>query len=368
MAITLSKEPNYIYPAFNDSFIEFTSALANHTYAEITVYPAPTFPETFIIYPDANGNYLFNLKEFIKIVINENGFKDSNYFVDAYHASISDIFKQLDIDIEVFNDSTSETISKTYDFYKAVKQVGEKVFNNPAQILSYSRDGVNFYMTYFEGFPFYFDIQKIDNLDEIKVKNINTSVITSAMAATVDGAFRVLVDKGDGDNWTSEIILPLIEGLNRLELYQNDVYKCNLYLKKRKYCKGIYLKWFNPEGGFSHFIFDEFFINNISGKDIDTIQSNDFQNVDELIGFVKSTGKESGKTLTVKAKYDENEFEILKSIFTSPLVQIYTSNLENIQGDFIDVSVSGSMSYNSKKANNQITISVDFPGLITATL
>ena len=70
MAITITTEPTGIYPGSNDSFVIFTSDLADNNRAEITVSPASLFPNVFIIYPDSDGEYIFNLKEAVQAVFN----------------------------------------------------------------------------------------------------------------------------------------------------------------------------------------------------------------------------------------------------------------------------------------------------------
>jgi len=92
MAITFTKEPEGIYPAYNDSFIEFSSDLADDNKAEITLYPVDIFTRVFVIYPDTDGKYLFNLKEAVKVIFNANGFSDSNFFVDSYYKNISGLY------------------------------------------------------------------------------------------------------------------------------------------------------------------------------------------------------------------------------------------------------------------------------------
>jgi hypothetical protein len=368
MAITITKEPSGIYPAYNDSFIEFSSDLANNNKAEITVYPLLTFPKVFTIYPDANGKYLFNLKEAVKVIFNAPGFKDANFDTSVYWKSISGLYLSQDIDIEVFSDIDSESTSETYEFFKAVKQVGEPLPDNPFQLLSFTEDGWNHYLTYFEGFPFHWDIQRIATGKDMTVKSLNTGNETAAMETTLTDSFRMIVDKSNGDNWTSDNVLPLITGLNRLEIYEDAVFKSNVFLTKRKKCSGVYLKWFNASGGFSHFLFDRYFNDRTRAKNIDMISNTEFNNIGSSTGNFKSTGKEAERSLTLKTKYDSNEYNILKDILISPLVQIYTSRFANVEGTFIDVNIDGSLNFSNKKGLNTAVFSVDMPDVITAKL
>lgn len=370
MAITITKEPSGIYPAYNDSFIQFNSSLANNQKAEITVLPVSLFPNSFTVFPDSQGNYLFNLKEIVKTALNQGGFKDSNFFDNAYFKSISGLYLLQSVIIEVFNETTSETLSKTYEFFKSVKQIDESVFSNPFQLLNHSKNGVDYYLTYFEGFPFHFDIKRIvySSLKKIKIKNLNNEAETPEITPDFTGSFRFNIDRSDSENWTSIGLLSLFEGLNRLEIYEDGQFRTNVFLKKKKPCSGVYLKWWNSEGGFSHWLFDEYTTEQIKAKDVDLINSNDFGNVGEFDSGFKSIGKNASRTLKLKTKCDEKESEELRSLFYAPLVQFYTSKKPNKKGDFIDVRIEETFEFKNKKGNQEFILTINLPDLITAKL
>ena len=368
MAITISQEPEGIYPAYNDSFIKFSSDLVNNNRAKITVYPVLTFPNVFVIYPDADGNYLFNLKEAVKVLFNVNGFEDENFDTSVFWKSITGLYLYQQIDIEVFSDISDESTTEYYEFFKAVKQISEAIYSNTVQLLTYTPDGVNHTLTYFEGFPFHFDIQKVLIDAEIVVKSLNTGNDTGIMTATNSESFRVIIDRGGANNWTNDNILPLITGLNRLEVYEDDVFKSNLLLTKKKVCSGVYLKWFNRSGGFSHYLFDKYFVSQTRSKEIGRVLNNEFLNIDEATGKSKSIGKEAVGNINIKAKFESEDYEVLKDIFTSPLVQMYTSNVAYVEGSFIDVFVDGSFSFANKRGKSEIALIVDLPEVITAKL
>lgn len=368
MAITISKQPSGIYPGYNDSYLEFSSDLANNNKAEISLLPASLFPNPFVIYPDLDGNYLFNLKEVIKVIFNQNQFEDTNLDLSVWWKSITGLYLEKQIDIEVFNDSTSETTSATYEFQKGVKQVGQDIFDNEYQLLTHSINGIDHELTYFEGFPFSVDILKATLGADLKIVSLNTTDETTVFNPTATDSFRINIDRGDGDNFTTSNILPLITGQNKLEIYENDVFKTNLYLTKKENCEGIYLKWFNSQGGFSHYLFDRFFINQIQGRTLEKVLNYDFANIEDSTGFLNSTGKQAAETINVKARYEANEHEVLKDIFKSPYVQMYTSMFANIEGRFIDVDVEGSMSFSNKRGNNEIALIIQLPEVVTPKL
>lgn len=370
MAITISKEPAGIYPAYNDSYIEFSSSLSGNDRAEITALPAEVFVKPFSIFPDLDGNYSFNLKEIAKTVLNVNRFEDSNFFDDAYFKSIGGLYLLQSITIEVFNSTTSETLVKGYEFYKSVKQVGEGIHENPFQLLMNSKNGIDHYATYFEGFPFHFDIQRVVHVGgkELKVKNSKTGVWTAAMTTTSTGAYRVNIDRSESLNWTDDNFMPLIEGVNNLEIYEDDIFKSNLFLKKRETCEGVYLKWFNSDGGFSHYLFEEYLTEGVKGKDIDYISSGKQLNVGALNSDVMSVGKRAENTFKIRAKCDSRESETLKSLFSSPMVQVYTSRVAHVKGEFVNVAIKGNFNFKNKVANNEFIVTVEMPEMNTLKL
>lgn len=370
MAITIIKEPSGIYPAYNDSFIEFTSSLIGNDRAEVTVLPASLFPNTFTLFPNSEGRYLFNLKEAVKTVLNQNGFGDTNFFTNAFFKSISGLYLLQSIVVEVFNETTSESFAKNYEFFKSVKQIDESVFENPFQLLCKSDNGIDFYLTYFEGFPFHFDIQRVvySASKKIRVKNLNNQVQTPDITPDFTGAFRFNVDRSNSENWTLSGLLPLNTGVNNLEIYEDGEFRSNVYLKKKKPCSGVYLKWWNSEGGFSHWLFDEFTTEKIKGKDIDLINSNTFNNVGSFDSGFKSVGKNAARSLRLKTRCDENEAKQLRSLFYSPLIQYYTSRTPNKEGVFVDVRIEETFEFKNKKGNQEFVLTVNLPDLITAKL
>ena len=207
MTISVSKEPTQYYPAYNDSYIIFSSDLADNNRAEIQVLPTSVFPNKFVIYPDSDGNYVFNLKEAAIVTFGNNRFRSSSSFEDVGYTTASyfqnkyNAYIDLGVTIEVFSDEDSETSVNSYRFARGIKQVGESIFDNQYQLLSYSSDGVNYYMTYFEGFPFNFDMLKVDDEDEIVIKNLNTGnesdIITVSKTTEYDlESFRIFIEKG----------------------------------------------------------------------------------------------------------------------------------------------------------------------------
>lgn len=366
MAITFSKEPSGIYPAYNDSFIEFTSSLANHKRAEITAYPLDVFTKTFPIYPDTQGNYFFNLKEIVKSILNT-GFEDKVSTGANWSTSFVLGYLLQTISIEVFSDAGNETITRNYEFFKSIKQIGEDIYPNKFQLLSSTPNGIDHNLKYWEGFPFFFDILKVDYAagKEITLKSLNTSDQSTPFAPTVTGSFRIQIDKGGGDNWTADNVLPLITGLNHLHLLENGNFKANVDIWKHKKCSGVYLKWFNNQGGYSFWLFDQFSKEVIRSNNLDVISSNDFNNVGQSGSSVLSFGKSGDRAIRLRTLYAERDKELLQGLFTSPFVQMYTSREANVLGKFITVQVEDVFEFKNKQANNEVALTIDLPEVLT---
>lgn len=370
MAITILKEPSGIYPAYNDSFIEFTSSLTGTYKAEVIVLPRTIFKNSFTIFPDLEGKFLFNLKEVVKVMFNTKGFEDFNFFEGGFSKSISGLYLLQSVTIEAFSLTNSESLSMDYEFFKSVKQIDEKNFDNPFQLLTKSENGIDYFLTYFEGFPFHFDIQRVvyEEGKTIKIKNTNTNIFSPSVVAQATGAFRFNIDSSDSQNWTSGGFLPLTVGLNKLEIYENNEFKTNLFLNKKKKCSGVYLKWWNTEGGFSHWLFDEFFSEKIQGKDIDLINSSFFNNVGNLDSDVRTIGKQASRTLKIKTRCNEEEAKVLKSLIYSPSIKMYSSKEANVKGYFFNVQVEETFESKNKKGNQDFSFTVQLPQIITALL
>ena len=129
MAITTIKEPTGLYPAYNSSYVEFNSDLVDNYKAEISI--AALDGEVFTIYPEVGGNYLLDLKDIVKSLINVGGFRnqDTSYpigWTEAYSFG----YLELDIIIKTYNTVTNDTLAKTYTFIRGAKQVEEAIYAN----------------------------------------------------------------------------------------------------------------------------------------------------------------------------------------------------------------------------------------------
>lgn len=384
MAFTFTKEPSGIYPAYNDSWIQFSSDLASNNKAVIDISPDSVFPSEFLVYPDTSGTYTFNLREVVQILLNSDGFNDQNdtapvgYVEDYPYGYVNIATGQTnEMTITVSNPSAGTDIdtARDYEFIRGVKQIGEDIYANEAQVLTRceGENGVDYRITYFEGYPFTFELLRIPSTDSIRIDNLNSGDSSTEYSPTATGSVRYWVDKGDGDNWTTSGYLPLSETDNRLEIYTGVsptlTFKTNVVVRKVNEMGGVYLKWFNADGGYSYWLFDEYRREDLRASDVGVASNEQFLNVDDgRQSPTKSLGRDASKRLRLVTRVEDWQARQLESLFYSPSVQMYTSTTPHVGGQWVNVDVLSNFRFANKKRLNEVTLSIELPELITPKL
>lgn len=367
MAIDFSQEIKGIYPAYNDSFVTLGSDKEGVYKLGVVAYPSELFEKEFEVFSFNEEDFLFNLKEVVKVVFNQYGFNSVDLEEGIFFGSFQGAYLLQKLDFKVYYEGGVENVSKEFEFYKGVKQVGDFISDNEQRILSYSKDGVSNSVTYFEGFPFSFSVLKLEEGSVLSVKNKNTLDKTPDVDVLETNSYKCVVDDGL-NNWTNKNILPLITGLNKLELSINGYFKSNINIKKKVKSSGVYLRWFNGEGEFSYFLFNEYYRNVSKSNGLGRVYDTDFKNIGESTGNSKSKGKETFKSKRVKAYFDVEEYGVLDSLLSSPLIQMYTSEKAFVKGRFIDVDVDGTLNYSNKRNKNEINLTIELTNSININL
>lgn len=370
MAITITKNISGVYPAYNDSYIQFTSSLANNERAEIEI-TGGIFTERFIVYPNKSGVYTFNFKEPAKALMSEYPLEDVNGATissGTWGQSLNGVSLTLDATIYVYNSTTNESTTINLDFYRAVKQYGQSIYDNNGQILNYSTNGVDFNLTYFEGYPFSFELQNMvhTGTKDITVKNLNTGNVSEEISTQFTGAFKIIVDKGSF-NWTTTDFLPLPSTINRLEIYEDEVFKSNLNLKKVSSKCGVYLKWLNNDGGYSYWLFDEFYRDTLTSNIVGVYATNAFGNIGDSLSPSGMLGKEAARSMRLKTKVNKTEVKIIESLFTSPYVELYSATEPFQDGTWLSVQLNDNFTISNKKEINDVTVNIVLPEQNTIT-
>ena len=301
----------------------------------------------------------FNLKEAFKSLMT-NSF-NSDLSINALGFSLDQsLLQTYDVDFElVYDDLSTFNINKQYKAFKSVEQIG-KTISKPITdpyILNKSN------LTFFKCYPFDFAIYANSS---IALRNLNTGVYILDGSVTT-GVNRVYLSRGqylldaldiatefkqraiaDGGTlienpcyvFDSEPILR--DGYNylRIELGAND--PLSLQVKLNDVCDGVYLKWFNEQGAWSYWLFDSIYTDDINSKVLD-IYNTDFSSIETTYHPSLITGKEAQNTLNLSyTGLDNNEFEQVKSIITSPRVELFIGNKDD---DYSSLPVNGGDDY-----------------------
>mgnify|MGYP000011732636 CR=1 FL=1 len=309
--------------AFNNSVVEFYSD-SEKTSIKATII---ILGEELEITPNPNGVFRYNFKEFVKKLIN------TNYFQDTIQPNIQTsfvytddtVFKDLEVNYKVqLNDLTEDVITKNYKFLKSVKQLedyrrNETNTNNTELSVLYPSDGNKIYhTTYFEGYPF--DIPIYSNIDrEITIANKKTGLSTSFNLTK--GVNRLFVSDGSS-NFSLENKLPLYLGVNELEVKINNEVAVTIFLKKKDSECGVYLKWFNNDGGWNYFLY-RYPSENRKFKSSGTVNK-DYENLKDTNDLDIEMGLDSSDTIRFFAgRLDENEKNIINGLSESPKIYRY---------------------------------------------
>lgn len=367
MAVTIITEPQgVLLNAYNNSVIEFGTDVGTPARATILIDDY-----TFEITPN-QGVFYFNLKEIIKVLINQGNFNDSievsnpaNYvFPDA------SLFLEIPFTITVIKtNGDSEILNKTYKYIKSAKQIVRSYFteNDLIKFLTPSKD-LKSYVTYFEGYPF--DVSIYSNTSRI-VTITHKRTATTLDVSLSKGINRLFLSNGENDNLGFEEQLPLHIGLNELEFKVDNDNKLTLFVTKMQVDCGVYLKWFNQNGAWSYWKFSPIYTESQSNKANKPINS-DFLNIEDTIGRVTQTGKKSNNTRNIQSgPMNERERFVVSQVFASPKIFLY-NNLElqpfsKVDWKEIDIKASNQELVNTKKVLTEYKIKINLPELYTQT-
>ena len=319
-------------------------------------------------------SFWFNFKDLIKVLINENNFKDGiepnlennlTYLDSSLFLNLSVVYKIAFIGIP------EEQITKSYKFKKSVQQIIRKnvveIANNQIELLVPNTDQTC-YLTYFEGYPFDIPIY-LDANRTIAIYNKRTQQQT--MVALSEGVNRLFVSDGK-TNFSLEGKLLLYIGLNELEFKINNNVFITLFLNKIDSRCGTYLKWFNQNGAYSYWLFSHIHTTKRKTKITGKIAT-DYENPQNTFGISTILGKTSIDTIQLSAGYlNAREIDIVSEIFTSPKVEIYLNDKyqKTDKKSWVGVEVKNSdQEIRSTRHNHsKYDIKIELPEIYTQTL
>jgi hypothetical protein len=371
MPIQITTDLIKVNPAYNDSIISYSSStLTGVTYSEITIGTS-----TFKVYPIANV-FSYNFKEVAKVLINQNNFTDTiipnlstKYIYDDSTLALS-----ISPTIKIYNTTTAETLTTNYNFLKNVEQLIEykekSEINKDVRILLPTKNYSEYYLNYWEGYPNDFSIYGLLSGDTFYFRNVTTLNQSTTFTSNNSDVKRVFFSDGGSNEYTTEL-LNLSSTTNLVEIWANSSFIANIKIKRIESKCGVYLKWFNPNGGYSYWLFDEILTDTLSTKIIDEVNST-YGNLQSITNTGNITGKNGNLTYKLTTNFNEIEKEHLTSILLSPMVEMYVYKTPFNQTDtakFIGVKVNdGSSTFNNKYSNYKMDITITLPDLFTQTL
>jgi hypothetical protein len=340
-------ETNFLF-SHNNNVIEFSSDITDPIRdCIITVGTS-----IVTLYPRPDGSFYYNFKEVISSLINTNNYTDDlNTDVSVSYVYTWDSRVYLDLDVTISINFTNDTSDQdTKDLKFILSAVNLRDYNNRFPVVSNLIDpfvllpkitGANntYYAKYFDGYPFDLTLfNGIDDNTDIDITNLTNAVSFTFTKNLTDKFVRLVFSDGRTTS-TIEDVLPLVSGLNKLELISLDGDDNSfIHLEKDQGCSGVYLKWLNDSGGYSYWLFN----NNASrrGYKEKGYLNNDFNNLEDTTSQQISLGLESKDTLAVYDRnLNENQKNLIATILDSPKVYLFTGTpfAQNNFNDWMEI-------------------------------
>lgn len=353
----------------NNRIVEFSSDYAEPTaFCDITI---PTLT-TIRIYPLPDGSFWFNFKNYISSLLRD--YQDdldisvTPLDIDTFVKNWDKVYYTGEIDFNItFSDGFEESIQvtpyvllgaeKPYDYKK-----GRTVESNDDVILSPLKLNTNnrYYLKYWDGYPFDigYTLDRGVTSDTQAILNLTNGI------ASPNIDFNQTVNRlvfSDGDTTQSlELYLPLVDGYNELKFVNPFI-----DLHKEPAGCGVYLKWLNQYGGYSYWLFNEFYQIDKRVRSLGTI-NNDFYNIEDTISQSKQLGKDSANTWTIFSDdLKPNDMNIAKGILTSPKVYLFTGVrfAQNNFNDWLEVNVNTSTATikQPREDKGELKVNIELP-------
>ncbi|MFP5437475.1 MAG: hypothetical protein ACLGH8_06815 [Bacteroidia bacterium] len=226
----------------------------------------------------------------------------------------------------------------------------------------------NWYIKYWDGYPF--DISFYSNRESIKL--LNTSNLLNGEFNTEQECTRLFFSDGRTDV-TLEDFIPMSTGINLLELTrENDGNIYNLTVDKANGCKGIYLKWFNAQGGYSYWLFENTYAIDRVVKSLGEL-NRDFNNLEYSLARTVQIGQQVQDTIKVVAELlTPPQRNIVQNLLESPKVYLFTGTPYGRTNyhDWVEVAVKTNTARikNSREELTNFSFDLELPERYTLTL
>lgn len=295
------------------------------------------------LFPDPQGVFTFNFKEYVKYIFGKNKFADNvQLFITANPSSLvkngtNGVYINLELQIAINRENQTTILTDvSYPFLAGIEilekfKKGEIIHKDwsvlsPVETKSKDRHRIN----YWPGYPF--DLSLYSDINRLfTFKNITNFIDINLQCN--NRVNRIAFCDGSHDE-TIEDHFPLSFGHNKIEIKQasprvdepgfseNQIY-LNL-IKHAPRC-GVYVKFRNQYGGWTYWLFHKENKRDKSSSSQDSI-NNDFNNLEVTTSPEIQTGK-SPIVDTIKAYaigLDNEDIRQLEYITDTPKIYLYT--------------------------------------------
>ena len=362
-------------------------------YLEITITRgvlSATFQVTY--FPDVAGeyNFKFDLKESFKSLMADslnNDSKSPEEQVGFDYDLLNEYVVRYDFIYQEPEDDVFYNVS--YKAFKSVEQIGETIIKPITNPYLLNQGNI----TIFKGYPFDFSLYT-DTSIALTNENTGAFILYGGVTTGVNRVYlsrgeyllddvdervnfinRVIADSGTfitNPCYTPHLSPILRTGYNDLRINLASNTPLNLKVRLIDACKGVYLKWFNEDGSWSYWLFNNIHKDKISSRVID-VYNTDFESIEQTYFPSLITGKEAKNTLDLTYNaLDDHEYNQVKSIITSPRVELFIGNINddyslsvaNGGADYTKAWTSvrvlnGTITKSNKIGFNDIKISID---------
>ena len=371
-------EPERLRTAFNNDVVRFyTDLSAEPNHADVTLGTGPTIR----LYPAPDGRFYFNFKPYVTTLINTSNFEDTLQTeltvndVTSFALPAPGIALQLEVTINItaaYDVTDSATL--TLNWLAATQQLGSyrALAVEDVHVLTPHRtDAANgHYLKYWVGYPF--DISFYSTPGTLGITN-QTNLLSQNIPLA-EGGTRLFFGDGRTDE-TLEDLLPLNDGFNTLQLLRTgdaDIKTQFITIEKEANCSGVYLKWFNAQGGYSYWLFADTYSIDRSAKSLGELDR-DFENLPDTFGRTTQTGRQSQDTVKIVAELlTPAQRDIVQNILESPKVYLFTGQpySRSSYRDWIEVSVKTSAARirNARETLTNFAFDIELPERFTQML
>jgi hypothetical protein len=353
----------------NNRIVEFYSDYVQPpNYCDITIGTLAPIR----LYPMPSNTFWFNFRNYFSSQLND--YADTldltvnPLLINSFVKDWNKVFFSEVINFTItFSDLTTETVDISPYILLGAEQpynykLGRTIESNLDVILSPLKTETSnrFYLKYWNGYPFDigYTLEKGVTSESQTITNL-TNAITSPAILFAQQVNRLVISDGDTTQ-SLEDYLPLVVGYNELQLKNTFI---DLY-KEPAGC-GVYIKWLNQYGGYSYWLFNEFYQIDERTKSLGSI-NNDFFNLQDTLSQSKELGKDSADTWTVYSDdLNPNDMNIVRGILTSPKVYLFTGVrfAKNNFNDWLEVNLKTSSANikQSREVKNDIKLTIVLP-------